>query len=77
MEMKFLSVGEGSYTYGMERRVLDWHWRYKREIMVFNKDRWGWGREEVRGYTYIFMCAYIHLFPGSIPEDNLVETMHQ
>lgn len=26
---------------------------------------------------YIFMGAYTHLFPGSIPEDNLVETMHQ
>ena len=57
MEMKFLSVGEGSYTYGMARRVLDWYWRYKRE-MVFNKDRWGWGRQEVSGYRYIYVCIY-------------------
>ena len=26
---------------------------------------------------YVFMCAYTHLFPGSIPEDNPLETMHQ
>lgn len=58
MEMKFLSVGEQSYTYGMERRVLDWYWRYKREIMVFNKDKWGWGREEVCGY----ICIYVHIY---------------
>ena len=58
MEMRFLSVGEESYTYGMERRVLDWDWRYKREIMVFNKDIWGGGREEVCGYICIYVCIY-------------------
>ena len=57
----------------MNFMVLDWYWRYKHEVIVFDKDRWGVGKGEVCGYVHIYVCIHTSiswLYPLRQPSRN-------